>query len=112
VPRNASPLLVGDALYLVTDDGTLTCLDAKSGAERWAERLGGAYSASPVFAGGLVYLLNEAGTATVFRPGPAFDPVATNKLGEKALASPAIDGNALFLRTEKALYRIEAKEKP
>lgn len=109
-PRNASPLLVGDALYLADDGGQVTCLDAKTGAERWNERVAKAYSASPILAGGLVYLLAEDGTATVFKPGATFDPVATNKMGERALASYGVDGDALLLRTEKALYRIEKKQ--
>jgi outer membrane protein assembly factor BamB len=108
-PRNASPLLVDDALYLAADDGTVTCLDAKTGKERWSERVGRAYSASPIYAGGLIYLMDEFGTATVFKPGAAYDPVATNRMGEKSLASYGVDGNALLLRTEKALYRIEQK---
>jgi outer membrane protein assembly factor BamB len=109
VPRNASPLLVGDAIYMAADDGTLTCIDAKTGAERWNERVGKAYSSSPVFANGHVYLLAEDGTATVFKPGSSYDPVATNKMGERALASYGVEGDALLLRTEKALYRIEKK---
>ena len=109
VPRNASPLLVDGALYLAADDGTVTCLDAKTGAERWSERVGKAYSASPIYAGGHVYLLDEFGLATVLKPGSSFDPVATNKLNERSLASPGVDGDALLLRTEKALYRIEEK---
>jgi hypothetical protein len=108
-PLNPSPLLVEDALYLVSDDGRLTCLDAKSGKERWSERVGRAYSASPLYAGGLIYLLDEDGGATVVRPGASYDEVARNKLGERSLASFAVDGDALLLRTEKALYRIEQK---
>jgi outer membrane protein assembly factor BamB len=109
VPRNASPLLVGDSLYLAADSGTVTCLDAKTGKERWSERVGNAYSASPIFAGGYVYLLAEDGTATVLRHGDSYDAVATIRMGEKALASYGVDGNALLLRTEKALYRIESR---
>ena len=109
VPRNASPLLVDDALYLASDSGAVTCVDAKTGKERWSERVGRAYSASPIYAGGLIYLMDEFGTATVFKPGAAYDPVATNRMGEKSLASYGVDGNALLLRTEKALYRIETK---
>ncbi len=109
MPRNASPLLVGGDLYTVSDSGILTCLAAKTGKERWSENVGRPHSASPIFAGGHIYLLSEDGTATVFKPGAGYDPVATNKLGERALASYAADGPALFLRTEKALYRIETK---
>jgi outer membrane protein assembly factor BamB len=109
VPLNPSPLVVGDALYLISDGGLLSCLDAKTGKERWNERVGKAYSSSPLYAGGLIYLLDESGTATVFKPGPSYDPVATNKLNERAQASYGVDGEALLLRTEKALYRIEKK---
>jgi outer membrane protein assembly factor BamB len=109
VPRNASPLLVDDAVYMAADDGLVTCLDAKTGKERWSERAGKAYSASPLYASGLVYLLDEDGVATVVKAGPSYEEVAKNKMGEKSLASYAVDGNALLLRTEKALYRIEKK---
>jgi outer membrane protein assembly factor BamB len=109
MPRNASPLLVGDALYVVSDDGVLTCIDAKAGKERWEEPLNLKYSASPIDAGGLIYLLSEDGTGTVFKAGSEFEQVSKNKLGEKALASYAVDGDALFIRTEKALYRMEKK---
>jgi outer membrane protein assembly factor BamB len=109
VSHNPSPLVVGDALYLVSDGGVLSCLDAKTGEERWTERVGKAYSSSPLYAGGLIYLLDESGTTTVFKPGASYDPVATNKLDERTQASCAVDGAALLLRTEKALYRIEKK---
>jgi outer membrane protein assembly factor BamB len=108
-PRNASPLLVGNDLYVVTDGGLLTCLDAKTGTERWNERVGGAFSSSPIYAGGLVYLLDETGATTIFKPGESFDLVAKNKLGERTQASYAVDGKALLLRTQQALYRIEKK---
>ncbi|MBN9122460.1 MAG: PQQ-binding-like beta-propeller repeat protein [Planctomycetes bacterium] len=109
VPHNPSPLVVGNALYLVSDAGVLSCLDAKTGTERWTERVEKAYSSSPMYANGLIYLLSEDGTTTVFKPGDSYDEVAKNKLGEKTQASFAVDGDALLLRTEKALYRIEKK---
>jgi len=109
VPHNPSPVVVGDALYMVSDAGIVSCLDAKTGAERYAERAGKGFSASLMHAGGLLYMLDEAGTTTVFKPGDTYEVVATNKLNEKALASFGVDGTALFLRTEKALYRIEKK---
>ncbi len=108
-PLNPSPLVIGDALYMVSDAGVLSCLDAKTGAERWTERVEKAYSSSPLYANGLVYLLDESGTTTVFKPGAVYDEVAKNKLGEKTQASCAFDGDAMLLRTEKALYRIEKK---
>lgn len=108
-PLNPSPLAVGDALYIVSDPGVLSCLDAKTGEERWSENLKKPFSSSPMLAGGLIYVIDETGTATVFKPGDAYDPVATNKLGDKTQASFGVDGNALLIRTEKALFRIEKK---
>jgi outer membrane protein assembly factor BamB len=105
-PHNPSPLLVGDELYLVSDGGLASCLDAKAGKVHWQERVPGAYSASPVYAGGFVYLHNEVGTTTVLKAGTAFETVATNKLGERSLASFAVDGEALLIRTEGRLYRV------
>lgn len=109
VPANPSVLLVDDAVYMISDSGILSCLDAKSGEERWTERVGGTFSASLFYASGLIYMLDEAGTATVVKPGSSFESVAKNKMGEKSLASYGVDGDALLLRTEKALYRIEKK---
>ncbi|HEV3436587.1 MAG TPA: PQQ-binding-like beta-propeller repeat protein, partial [Gemmata sp.] len=108
-PHNPCPLVIGDAVYIISDGGILTCLDAKTGTERWNERIGGGYSASPLYANGLIYLLAEDGTGTVVKPGSSFEAVAKNRLNERALASYGVDGNALLLRTEKALYRIENK---
>ncbi|AMV29879.1 outer membrane biogenesis protein BamB [Gemmata sp. SH-PL17] len=109
VPLNPSILAVDDALYMISDNGVLSCLDAKKGTERWNERVSGNFSSSPLLADGLVYLLDEAGTTTVFKPGESYEEIAKNKLGEKTQASCAVHGDALLLRTEKALYRIEKK---
>jgi hypothetical protein len=57
----------------------------------------------------LIFFLDEDGLATVVKPGPGYEEVARNRIGEKALASFAVDGHALLLRTEKALYRIETR---
>ncbi|PQO40494.1 serine/threonine protein kinase [Bremerella cremea] len=107
VPYNPSLVAVDDAVYMVSDNGVLSCLDGETGDLRWKERIGGNFSASPIYANGLVYLLDEAGLTTVFKPGEQFEEVAENDLEERSLASFGIDGNAILLRTEKALYRIE-----
>jgi outer membrane protein assembly factor BamB len=108
-PANPSPLLIGGELYMVSDNGIATCLDAKTGKAHWRERVPGQYSASPVAAGGYVYLQNEVGVGTVLKAGTAFEVVATNKLGERTQSSYAVDGDALLIRTEKHLYRFERK---
>jgi len=109
VPHNPSPLLVGDALYLISDKGILSCLDAKTGAERWQHRIGGDFSASPVYADGKIFLQNETGDGFVLAPGNEYRELARNSLGERTLASYAVGDGALFIRTERHLARMQAR---
>jgi outer membrane protein assembly factor BamB len=108
VPLTPSPLLVGDLLYVVGDDGTATCLEAATGKQVWRERIGGNYAASPVYADGRMYFFNQQGKANVLKAGRAFEVLATNTLEAGCMASPAVSGKALFVRTKTHLYRIEA----
>ena len=108
-PLTPSPILVGDELYVVTDFGIATCVDAHSGDIHWQERLGGNHSASPVFVDGRIYFQNEEGITTVIAPGPEFRELARNRLDGVTLASMAVSDGALFLRTDTHLYRIEER---
>jgi len=105
-PLTPSPLAVGDELYVVNDGGIASCIDARTGAVIWQQRLGGTYSASPVFADGRIYFLAEQGVTTVVAPGRDFRRLATNPLDGGLLASMAISNGSLFLRTDSHLYRI------
>ena len=106
VPKTSSMLCVSPHLYLVTETGVAKCMKGATGEVLWRERLRGPFSASPVWADGKVYFLSEKGTTTVVEEGPQFKVVATNELGEKCCASPAISQGNLFLRTDKTLYCI------
>jgi outer membrane protein assembly factor BamB len=109
-PHTPSLLLVGDELYMVTDKtGIITCLDAKTGEERWNQRVGGNYSASPLFADGKIYIQSEEGPAIVIQPGKTFKKLADTGFKERTLASYAAGDNCLFIRTEKNLYRVQRK---
>ena len=108
-PLNPSPLLVGDELYLVSDQGVASCVDAKSGSVHWSERLGGNFSASPLHAAGRLYFLDENGTCTVVKPGTEFESLAKNSVSGRTFASPVPLEGALLLRTEKQLMRIEGE---
>jgi len=108
-PHTPSPLLVGNELYVVSDAGIATCLDAKTGQVHWSERIPGNYSASPVYADGKLWFQNETGVGTVLKPGKTFEKLAENNLGERTLASYAVTDGAFFIRTEKHLYRVGAK---
>ena len=92
---------------MVSDNGILTCLDAKTGKETWSERIPGAYSASPVYGDGRIYLFSEQGETIVIKPDNKLNTLATNILNNGFMSSPAIAGKAFFLRTKKHLYRIE-----
>lgn len=105
--RRSSPLLVGDWLFDVGGDGVAACLDAKTGKELWKQRLGGNFSASPIHAKGRIYFFDEKGKATVIEAVPKYKVLAVNSLDDGFMASPAVSGNALYLRTKTALYRIE-----
>ena len=108
VSTQPSPLLVGDELYFITESGGLvTCLNAHTGEKHWVERIGGNYSSSPTYASGKIYFHSREGETTVLQAGKTFKVLAKNKLGGQHMASAAVDGDALILRTDKALYRIE-----
>ncbi|MEY3458188.1 MAG: hypothetical protein RL215_1345 [Planctomycetota bacterium] len=109
IPQKPSMVVVDNRLYFVSDKGIVRCLDADSGEEKWFERLPGDYSASPLAAGDRIYFCNHDGVCTVLRAGDTFEVLATNQLDSGLMASPAVAGNALFLRTLNSLYRIENK---
>ncbi len=105
-PLTPSPLLVGEVLYLINDNGIATCVDSKTGREYWRERLGGGFSASPVYADGKIYFLNEDGECTVIEAAQRFKKLAVNRLDSQTLASPAISGGSIYIRTATHLYRV------
>lgn len=108
IPKRPSPILLGDSLYMINDSGVASCLDAKTGQEIWAKRLPGEqYWASPLFANGLIYCFSQQGDIPVFKASREFELVAENKLDDGFVASPAVAGNALILRSKTHLYRIE-----
>jgi outer membrane protein assembly factor BamB len=112
IGSSPSPVLVGDLLYTVSDrGGVLTCLDAKTGAEVYQQRTGApAHTASLLAADSAVYLFAEDGSALTIAPGRAYRELGRSALGEGGvMATPAIAGRAIFLRTESHLYRIEQR---
>jgi outer membrane protein assembly factor BamB len=109
VPFTPSPLLVGDELYLVNDIGIATCLDAKTGAVHWQQRVRGNFSASPVFADGRIYFQSEEAVTTVIAPGKVFQQLAVSGLEGRTLASMGVSGGSFFIRSDTHLYRIAAR---
>lgn len=107
-PNKPSILLLDGLIYMVNDGGVVTCIDAANGEEVWKGRLTDSYSASPVAAGGRIYFFSEDGRTTVIEAGRVFKKISENMLDDGFMASPAIDGRALYLRTKSHLYRVEA----
>jgi outer membrane protein assembly factor BamB len=110
VAKTSSPVLVDDLLYFVADGGIVTCLETTTGQQVWRERLPGNYAASPIHADGRLYFCNQEGKTTVIKPGRTWEILATNTLETGLMASPAVAGKALFLRTKTHLYRVEAAD--
>jgi outer membrane protein assembly factor BamB len=107
VPFLPSTVAVDDLIYMINDDGIASCVDAKTGKVVWKKRVGGKFVASPIAAEGRIYSFSQDGPATVFAAGREYKELAVNKLDEGLLASPAVSGKAIFLRTQTHLYRIE-----
>jgi outer membrane protein assembly factor BamB len=104
--RLSAPALDGDRLWMLTDNGVLYALDAKTGKELAVIRLGGSYVASPIIVGGHLYACDEEGTTNVVRTSIPPKIVAKNQLDEGMRASPAVAHGALYLRTYSRLYMI------
>ncbi len=110
MPSKPSPLLVQGRIYTVADkNGIVSCIDASTGEIIWQDRIGGTFSASPVFAGGHIYFCDEKGKTTVVKPADELTVVAENKLNDGCMATPAPLGQAIFIRTRTAMYRIEKR---
>jgi len=106
VSLTPSPLLVGDELYMVSDNGVASCIDAKTGSPYWQVRLGGNHSASPIYADGRIYFLSEEGESVVIAPGKEFKALAKNQLDGPTLASMAVSKGSIFVRSQTHLYRL------
>ena len=107
MPSKPSLMIAGDNLYAINDKGILTCLDAKTGKEKYKQRIGGSFAASPLYAGGNIYLFDTEGRTTIFKPGDTYQQLKQNQLEGRFMASPAVSGQSLILRTDMAIYRID-----
>ena len=91
---------------MVGADGIVTVTDDETGSRVWQERIGGVFSASPVAADGKIYLLAEGGETVVLAAGTSPQVIARNTIDARQLASPAISGGRLFIRSDNTLYAI------
>ena len=100
-----SPVYKDNLLFTTMTTGKLHCIDVATGNILWIENMGPQYS-SPVIADGLVYMPKDDGVITIIKPGPKFDPIAKNSIGEKMFASPAISNGKIYLRGFQHLFCI------
>jgi outer membrane protein assembly factor BamB len=109
-PYVPSFLVAGKYLYMIKDNGQLSCYDAVTGTSVYQERLRGHFTASPWMCGDKLYLLNESGDTYVVQSGPTFRLLATNTLEKLCLATPAVAGDRLLIRTSSRMYCIGSKQ--
>lgn len=107
-----TPIVYGDHLYIVQNNGVLTAYDARSGERVYQQRVGdkpGAYSASPVAADGKIYFTSEDGEVFVIRAGAKYELLGANPMGEVLMATPAISEGVLYIRGLTHLYAVGAR---
>jgi outer membrane protein assembly factor BamB len=105
-PEIASPIVIDDALYCVSNSGVLTCLQANDGQIRWQQRLEGRYTSSPLFVDGKLYITNQSGITTILAPGAHYLEITRNIVFGETMATLAVSGSSLLLRTDPVLYCI------
>lgn len=101
-----TPLVKGDRVFLCSEQGMATCMEASTGRVIWQERLPGKFSASPVCAGEHLYCVSDDGNVFVLRAGDTFEQIARNPLGEPTQSTPAVAGGRLVFRTESHLMAV------
>lgn len=107
-PRNSSPVLVNDLLFMAADHGVVSCLNAKTGQLIWMERVAGSCSPSMLYSNGKIFLTDETGKTFIFDADKKFNLIATNDLEEQTLASPVVCNDSILIRTEMGLWRIDS----
>lgn len=110
VPNVSSPVVHNRLLFMVADNGSATCLDARTGAMKWTERLPGKYTAAPLVCGNTVYIFSDEGKTVLLRAADAFDEIARNDIDGRIQATPAAFAGGLLLRSDTTLYFLTSRE--
>ena len=106
VAKKSSQLMVDGLFYMNSDDGIVSCREPETGDIVWQKRVAKEFAASPIFADGKIFLFGTGGEVITLRPGRKFDLLHETKLGSGFMASPAVVGNDLILRSKSDLYLI------
>ena len=111
IPAINSPLIKDGLLYMIHERGVLTCLEAESGKVVYTNKLKGDFYSSPICADGKIFFFSKKGTIYVLQEGREFKIIAENRMDGEYMATPAVSGKLLIVRSNKALYRIENAKK-
>ncbi len=109
IAKKSSQLIVGDRVFMVSDKGVATCMNQENGEAIWRERIGGKYAASPVFDGEKIMAISEDGLIKFFKADDEFKLLGKSKLGDGFMASPAIAGKRIVLRSLTHLYCVSSE---
>jgi len=110
-----TPIVYGDYFYTCSNNGVVTCYNARTGERIYQQRIGdrgGAYSASPVAADGKLYFTGEDGEIFVVKAGPKYELLAANPMGEVLMATPAISDGMIFVRGQHHVFGVGAGAQP
>ena len=105
-PYTPTPIIYGDLLYVIADNGVLSSYDAKTGELIYQQRLPSTFSASPVAADGRLYLASEDGDVFVVKAGRQYELLSRNSMGQPLMATPALSQGMLIVRGESAVYAL------
>jgi outer membrane protein assembly factor BamB len=103
-PYVPTPIAHGGMMFLVSDGGIATCIDAATGEVNWQQRLGGDYFASPICVNGVIYAVSRGGDVITFRASGTYEQLGHMTLNQRAHATPAVAGGRLYIRTISHLY--------
>lgn len=104
-----TPLIYQGLLYVLKNDGILSCYELATGAEKYMQRIphqGSGFSGSPVASDGKLYLPSEDGDIFIVKAGAKFELLGKNSVGQLLMATPAISGGMMFVRAENDLFAI------
>lgn len=107
IPKNPSPLLIDNLLFAVSDNGIVSCFDARTGETHWQKRIGGNFSASPILASGHVFFFSHEGDVTTVRASAEMSDPVTSHIDGQLMASPAVLDASVVLRSRTKLYCIK-----
>jgi len=109
IPLTTSPVVVNGLLYMLSDNGIMNCMEVSSGKIVWREQIGGSCIASAIHDSEKIYIFGLSGKTTVIRAGRSFEKLGETLLESGFMASPAVAGDSLILRTKTHLYNISVK---